>query len=290
MSVEENVAFGLEARGFGKAVRRERALAALTSVGLEGAGRRSVQSLSGGEQQRVALARAIVIEPRVLLLDEPLSNLDPTLRRSMRDELRATLRRLNLTALFVTHDQEDAFAIADRVALLRRGRILQVGTPEDLYDRPVSRAVAEFIGRSTLVPAVDAGTHAIITIEGIDRRVTAWAAREPGEKPFANALAVLRPEALAFVKDGNPDASTASAGKRRRRSAADGDAADAADGADAVWPGTVVGRRFAGYAAVYQVMLGESVLVEVADPDRTIHEGDRLGVRIAREPVAVVQG
>src|SRR3954467_4212264 len=156
MPVEENVAFGLEARGVNKVDRLIKARAALASVGLEGAGDRAIQSLSGGEQQRVALARALVIEPRALLLEEPLSNLDPTLRQAMRDDLRAMLRRVGVPALFVTHDQEDAFAIADRIALLKRGKLLQCGTPEELYNAPVSREVAGFIGRGAIVPAVDA--------------------------------------------------------------------------------------------------------------------------------------
>jgi ABC-type Fe3+/spermidine/putrescine transport system ATPase subunit len=177
----------------------------------------------------------------------------------MRDELRAMLRRLHLTALFVTHDQEDAFAIADRVALMRRGRLLQMGTPEDLYDRPASRDVAEFIGRATLVPAVDAGSHAIIRLDGIERRVTAVAARGPGNKPLADAVAVLRPEALAFVPEGTPDA----------------------------WRAMVVERRFAGASAVYKVLIGNQ-LAEVASTDRTVREGDRLAVTLAREPVALV--
>src|SRR5690606_19237291 len=151
---------GREARGRKTSARMPRARAGLESVGLGGKAERPVQPLSGGEQQRVALARALVIEPPVLLLDEPLSNLDPTLRESTRDELRQMLRRLHVTALFVTHDQEDAFAIADRVALLRDGELLQVGSPEDLYHRPGSRAVAEFIGRASLLPARGDGTDA----------------------------------------------------------------------------------------------------------------------------------
>ena len=261
MSVEQNVAFGLEARGFNKQIRIERAHSALASVGLEGAGKRQVQSLSGGEQQRVALARALVIEPRALLLDEPLSNLDPTLRRSMRAELRDTLRRLRVTALFVTHDQEDAFAVADRVALMRKGRILQIGTPEDLYDRPVSRQVAEFIGRATLLPAVDCGAHAIVSLGGHERRVSVVAARGPGGKPFADALIVLRPEALAFTSSG----------------------------ADSAFPGTIVGRRFTGNAMSYDVLLEGETMVEVASQDRALHEGDRIGVAVAREPVPLVE-
>jgi len=264
MSVEDNVAFGLEARGVRRGDRLARARAALDTVGLGGAGPRAVQSLSGGEQQRVALARAVVIEPRVLLLDEPLSNLDPTLRAATRDELRAMLRRLQLTALFVTHDQEDAFAIADRVALLRRGKLLQVGAPEDLYDRPASRPVAEFIGRSALVPAADRGTHATVTLGGVARDV---ATTRPGGNgrgaPLARALAVLRPESLAFAQDR----------------------------AAGAWPGTVTARRFAGATTVYHVAVGEGrevVELEVETPERSVREGERVWVAVVREPVALV--
>src|ERR1043165_5398265 len=144
MTVAGNVAFGLEARHVPAPERATRVEDALKMVGLSGYDKRRPGELSGGQQQRVALARALVIKPRVLLLDEPLSNLDPTLRQSMRDELRFTLRQSGVTALFVTHDQEDAFAVADRVAMLERGRLLQVGTPESLYHAPATRAVAEF--------------------------------------------------------------------------------------------------------------------------------------------------
>ena len=276
MSVEENVAFGLEARGVRRADRLARARSALRAVGLDGAGSRPVQSLSGGEQQRVALARAVVIEPRVLLLDEPLSNLDPTLRVTTRDELRAMLRRLHLTALFVTHDQEDAFAIADRVALLRRGKLLQIGAPEELYDRPASQAVAEFIGRAALVPALDRGAHATVTLGGVSRDVTVTrpdggspdggrpdGGRPDGGAPLGQALAVLRPEALAFAP------------------------VDADDG----WPGTVTDRRFAGAATVYHVAVGDGangVELEVATPERLAREGERVRVRVVREPIALV--
>ncbi|MFL5577024.1 MAG: ABC transporter ATP-binding protein [Gemmatimonadaceae bacterium] len=261
LSVEENVAFGLEARGVPRAKRLERARAALATVGLDGAGGRPVQSLSGGEQQRVALARAVVIEPRVLLLDEPLSNLDPTLRQSTRDELRAMLHRLHVTALFVTHDQEDAFAVADRVALLRAGRLLQVGTPEELYERPASRAVAEFIGRAALLPVEDQGTHALVRVGSLERRVAV--ARPAGAPPrLARALAVLRPETLGFAPHDWPDA----------------------------WPGTVLGRRFTGAGYVYRVRLegAREVVVELATAERLAAEGETVGVRIVREPVAIV--
>jgi ABC-type Fe3+/spermidine/putrescine transport system ATPase subunit len=200
-----------------------------------------------------------VIEPRVLLLDEPLSNLDPTLRQSTRDELRAMLRRLHVTAVFVTHDQEDAFAIADRVALLRKGRLLQVGPPELLYERPASRDVAEFIGRATLVPARVEGTQAAITIGGRERRVSV--AQANGSRAYASAMAVLRPEALGITP---------------------------VDWADA-WPASIIARRFAGAAFHYRAQLDGGPEVEVAVPERVADEGDRVGIRVVREPVAVVE-
>jgi ABC-type Fe3+/spermidine/putrescine transport system ATPase subunit len=185
MPVEDNVAFGLEARRVSKAERLQKARAALANVGLEGAGSRAIQSLSGGEQQRVALARALVIEPRALLLDEPLSNLDPTLRHAMRDDLRAMLRRVGVPALFVTHDQEDAFAVADRIALLKAGKLLQVGTPEELYNAPASRE--------------DKETTATVTIGGVARDLNVT---RPNGIPshVENAFVVLRPDALELSR------------------------------------------------------------------------------------------
>lgn len=257
MTVGENVAFGLEARGMGKRDRLARAADALAGVGLEGASTRPVQSLSGGEQQRVALARALVIEPPVLLLDEPLSNLDPTLRRATREELRSMLHRRGLTALFVTHDQEDAFAIADRVALLRFGQLLQVGPPEELYDRPASREVAEFIGRAAIVPAERDGGQVVIRLAGIARRAAAVAA--PGVGNAAAVYAVLRPDALAFV---SPETAGA-------------------------WPGVVTERRFAGALLAFHVRV-DDVELEVHSADRGVRVGDRVAVALVREPVALV--
>jgi putative spermidine/putrescine transport system ATP-binding protein len=263
MTVGENVAFGLEARGVRKQERLERARTTLAGVGLEGSAARAVQSLSGGEQQRVALARALVIEPRVLLLDEPLSNLDPTLREATRDELRAMLRRLGVTALFVTHDQEDAFAIADRMAVLRQGRLLQVGAPEELYERPASRHVAQFIGRAALVPAEWAGDRARIAIGGVVQEgpaITGDPAVAPASGP--RWLAVLRPESLAI------------------------DYAERADGPS--WAGEVVSRRFAGGHVVYGIRLAGDVRVEVSTDDGAWGEGQSVTVRLGDRPIALV--
>ncbi len=261
MNVEQNVGFGLEARGVAKQMRLEKARAALASVGLDHAGPRSIQSLSGGEQQRVALARALVIEPKVLLMDEPLSNLDPTLRQSTRDELRAMLHRVGVPALFVTHDQEDAFAIADRIALIKRGILQQLGTPEDLYDRPASLSVATFIGRATILPAEDLGDKVGVTIAGQRRE---FGATKPNGYSgiLTSPHVVLRPDALEIARDGDETA----------------------------WRGEVVNRRFTGGSAVYRVKVADGTVLEVESGEMRLREGDTTGVRVAREPLPMVAG
>ena len=155
MSVAENVAFGLEERRLPRARVRARVEQALEFVGLGGYGARRPGQLSGGQQQRVALARTLAIEPRVLLLDEPLSNLDAKLRQHMRRELLAMQRKLGITTIFVTHDQEEAMTTADRIAVMAEGAVQQVGAPVELYDAPANRFVAEFVGTVNLVPAAD---------------------------------------------------------------------------------------------------------------------------------------
>jgi ABC-type Fe3+/spermidine/putrescine transport system ATPase subunit len=150
LTVSENVAFGLRMRRLGPAAIRERVERALALVRLADLAGRYPRALSGGQQQRVALARAIVIEPTLLLLDEPLSNLDLKLREEMRAEIRALQRTLGLTTLFVTHDQEEALTMADEVVVMAGGRIVQTGTPAELYDRPATRFVAHFVGESNL--------------------------------------------------------------------------------------------------------------------------------------------
>ena len=147
MTVAENVGFGLEMRGVARAERRQRVVEALRLVRLEGLAERRPQQLSGGQQQRVALARALVVGPSVFLLDEPLSNLDARLRAEVRIEIRALQQRLGLTTLFVTHDQEEALTMSDRLVVMDRGRVRQSGTPQDLYERPDNLFVAGFLGR-----------------------------------------------------------------------------------------------------------------------------------------------
>ena len=151
MTVDRNVTFGLVARGVPSAEIAPRAAAALDLVGLGGFGDRYPKQLSGGQQQRVALARVLALKPKLLLFDEPLSNLDAKLRVQMRHEIRQLQKEVGITSLFVTHDQEEAMTIADRIAVMNNGRIEQIGTPAEIYDAPQTRFVADFIGTSNLL-------------------------------------------------------------------------------------------------------------------------------------------
>ncbi len=152
MSVLENVSYGLGFSGFPKAEASDRALAGLELVGLKGFDDRLPSELSGGQQQRVAVARALVLEPQVLLFDEPLSNLDAKLRRQVREDIRAIQLDLGLTVVYVTHDQEEALAVSDEIVVMRHAAIAQIGAPRDLYDAPVDAFVADFIGEANLIP------------------------------------------------------------------------------------------------------------------------------------------
>ena len=194
LRVLDNTAFGLRRRGVGATEARRRAGDALDLVGLGHLGDRYAHQLSGGQQQRVALARALVTEPRVLLLDEPLSALDAKVRVQLRDEIRRIQLRLGTTTVFVTHDQEEALAVSDRVAVMGAGRILQVGSPEDLYSRPAGAEVAAFVGASSVVPGiVSAGT------------VSVWGQRLPllAPAPDGPCEVFVRPENVRVVSPGD---------------------------------------------------------------------------------------
>jgi iron(III) transport system ATP-binding protein len=153
MTVFENVAYPLKGRGYSRREIRDRALGALEKVGLEGFVERPAPTLSGGQQQRVALARAIAGEPKILLLDEPLSNLDAKLRDEMRTQIRALQRKLGITTLYVTHDQVEAMALSDSIAIMDRGRLIEIGAPRDVYLLPRSKFAAQFIGLTNVLPA-----------------------------------------------------------------------------------------------------------------------------------------
>jgi putative spermidine/putrescine transport system ATP-binding protein len=251
LTVGGNVAFGLAGRGLDKAAVERRVAESLALVELPGFQDRRVGQISGGQQQRVALARALAPEPRVLLLDEPLSNLDPTLRERTRRELKAAIRRVGITTLLVTHEQEEAFHLGDRVAVLYRGILQQVGRPEDLYARPATRFVATFVGRASVLPGR-------FEREGAVRLDAPGNPAWPGEivegsAPPAPGEAVdliVRPESLAFRALGDP----------------------------AALAGQVIERRYAGPVTYYQVTLAGGLEIEVLAPSGAAAEGDAVAL------------
>jgi iron(III) transport system ATP-binding protein len=194
LSVFENVGYGLRVQRLPESEVRRRVDEAMALVGLPGLGARAPAQLSGGQQQRVALARALVMEPKVLLFDEPLSNLDAKLRKRVRADIRQLQQGLGITSVYVTHDQSEALAISDIVVVMNQGRIEQIGSPLDLYRRPASLFVADFIGEANLVPA---------TVEDGHVRVAGYrfAYRQEGA-PGGAATLMARPEAIRIAADG----------------------------------------------------------------------------------------
>jgi iron(III) transport system ATP-binding protein len=201
MTVAKNVAFGLEERRVEKSETNRRVEEALASVRMEQYADRKIHQLSGGQQQRVALARALVIRPRCLLLDEPLSNLDAKLRLEMRGEIRRVCKASGLTAIYVTHDQKEALSIGDRLAILENGRIQQVGTPREIYRRPHSRLVADFIGETDIfsgkVRAAVDGKAEVSTDIGIFSGTVCTPGWQP--KNGDAALVSVRPESWRLL-------------------------------------------------------------------------------------------
>ena len=198
LNILENVGFPLRVRGLPKAERQERAKAALELVQMGAFADRKPSQLSGGQQQRVALARALVNEPKVLLLDEPLGALDLKLRKEMQQELKAMQRRLGITFVFVTHDQEEALTMSDRIALMHGGEIVQLDSPTGLYDTPVSLYAAEFIGETNLIPArvIDVGPNETrLAALGAEMRVPLRADALPG----ASVTLTIRPERVSIA-------------------------------------------------------------------------------------------
>jgi ABC-type Fe3+/spermidine/putrescine transport system ATPase subunit len=226
LNVFENVAFGLRARRVDAGELRRRVLATLDVVDLAALTERPVQALSGGQQQRVAVARALAIEPPLLLLDEPLSNLDQALRVQTRNDLRRLVKELGITALFVTHDQEEAFDLSDRIAVMRAGRLRQLGSPQALYREPADRFVAGFVGRANVleVERVDAGAK---VIDGVVWPVSGNRAGTAG-----GWILVVRPEDLDLLGDH--------------------DAADEAGGVPSL-RGRIRDRRFRGESYLYRI-------------------------------------
>jgi spermidine/putrescine transport system ATP-binding protein len=205
MSVRDNIAYGLRMRRVPAAEREERVSRSLEMVKLEELGARSPRQLSGGQQQRVALARALVNRPRVLLLDEPLGALDLKLRKEMQLELKHLQTHLGTTFVYVTHDQEEALTMSDRIVLMRQGRIEQIGTPRELYDQPVSRYVADFIGDTNLLAGTVvecAGSVATLRVGDVTLRGLCDGALPAGRE----AWLTVRPEAIRLVDGHTPSA------------------------------------------------------------------------------------
>jgi putative spermidine/putrescine transport system ATP-binding protein len=253
LTVGQNVAFGLEGRDLPRREVEPRVAEALALVDLPDFQDRRVGEISGGQQQRVALARALAPEPRVLLLDEPLSNLDPALRERTRRELKRAIRRVGITTVLVTHEQEEAFHLGDRVAVLSGGVLQQVGTPEELYERPATRFVATFVGRASALagafePRPDGGAVLLPTPDG----PVAWPGLPAEELAHGEAVELIaRPESLRLGTAG---------------------------GAAPALSGRVAERRFGGPVTYYLVGLATGGEVEVLAPGDAAAPGDTVQV------------
>jgi iron(III) transport system ATP-binding protein len=203
MTVAQNVAFGLEVRKIPSSDRARRVQEALAAVQMDHLAARRPNQLSGGQQQRVALARALVIRPDVLLLDEPLSNLDAKLRIELRSEIRRVCKESGITTIYVTHDQKEALSMADRIAIMDKGKAVQIGKPAALYRQPASRFVAEFLGETNILPATISGrASGSITLNTAAGPLTA---KDTGELQSAKEVLVsIRPEAVRLSREGLP--------------------------------------------------------------------------------------
>lgn len=264
-TVAGNVAFGLRMAGMGRAEVSRRVDTALERVGLHGYRARSIGNLSGGEQQRVALARALAPEPRLLMLDEPLGALDRSLRERLLGELRQLFAELGITAIYVTHDQEEAFALADHVVVMRAGRVEQEGRPEEVWRRPAGEWVARFLGLANIVEARLENGWAV-TSWGRFRVFSAGAAEVVGAAPTASAAArlVLRPDALTVV----PIEATPEGAAR----------------------GRVVSRVFRGGGYRLRVQVDGGPMLEVEVPLSGVPQiGARVGLTIHTEGAFVVE-
>ena len=253
MSAADNVSFGLRMRRLNSAERQRRSADLLDMVGLAAQAKQYPHQLSGGQQQRVALARALAIEPRVLLLDEPLSALDGKVRLQLREQIRSLQQRLGTTTLFVTHDQEEALSMADRVGVMHDGRLEQIATPDELYDRPATPFVAEFVGVMNRVPA---SLLELLGASGLAADLTPHR-----ERPGSAVDVLVRPEGLRIT-------------------------------ASPTGNGIVVGRTFLGQLTRVSVRLTGDVVVQV-DQQSTeaagIALGDPVDVSLAGAPVMVAE-
>jgi ABC-type Fe3+/spermidine/putrescine transport system ATPase subunit len=258
MSVRDNVAFGLKIRGMASPLIAARVDEMVRLVRLEGLLDRLPKNLSGGQQQRVAIARALAIAPDVLLFDEPLSNLDAKLREEIRFELRALQKTTGITAIFVTHDQEEAMAMADRIMVMNQGAVEQVGTPTEIYRTPRTRFVADFVGQNNLLPVSVESTDEHGTTFVLAGRTVHVAQRAPGQE----VVAAVRPEQIRLMPTESANC----------------------------WTGTVRFAAFLGAHARYEVALADGTVVKVAAPPAVtpIAVGTVVGVDLATEQIVLV--
>ncbi|MEV7230145.1 MULTISPECIES: ABC transporter ATP-binding protein [Polymorphospora] len=264
MSVAQNVSYGLKIRKVGRAESARRVEEALAQVHLGGYGTRRIDELSGGQQQRVALARALVIRPRTLLLDEPLSNLDAKLREETRAEIRRIQRDAGLTSIYVTHDQAEAMAMSDRIAVMESGKVRQVGSPQEIYHRPATTFVARFIGRSNVLSLPVLGATDTTVDVGLPGggRATAKAPEGHGLTENDTALVSIRPEHVALARPGDKD----------------------------TLPGQVTDVEFTGMSTNLTLdVAGTTVNVSAIDVPATVAVGDRLEVRLPADRMWVVR-
>ena len=262
MSVLDNVMYGLKSSGVAVDEAKRRALAVLDSVGLNGYHSRWPAELSGGQQQRVAVARALVLEPAVLLFDEPLSNLDARLRRSMREEIRALQQRMKLTVVYVTHDQGEALAVSDQIIIMNEGRIAQMGSPRELYNLPKNEFVASFMGDALMLDALAIATDRL--------QVGPLQIQLPIAHQLSGPVRVaVRPEAWQVVPDGDNQGGT---------------------GTDATLAGQVITAAFLGSHNEYtiQTVLGE-LLVFDRDVARLFAPGSKVALTLDGRTLAVVK-
>jgi putative spermidine/putrescine transport system ATP-binding protein len=255
MTVRQNVAFGLRLRRVSKTERDQRAIEMLDLVGLSQQADRYAHQISGGQQQRVALARALAIEPQVLLLDEPLSALDAKVRAQLRDEIRRIQLEVGITTLFVTHDQEEALAIADRVGVMKEGRIEQLGPPTEIYSRPGTSFVAEFVGLTNRLAGTVSGST--VTVRGRDLPLVDLST------PPGPATALVRPEAVTL--------------------------ASSSDGESGPLTGTVIAVTFLGATSRITVDLGDTtIMAQLPTSDaHALSAGSRVTLTIRPDPVLV---
>lgn len=266
MTVYGNLAFGLQLRGVPKEEIRKRIGEALALVRLSGLEERYPRQLSGGQQQRVALARALVIEPGVLLLDEPLSNLDAQLREEMRFEIRELQKKLGITAVYVTHDQAEALVLSDRIAILHEGRLVQVGSPEEIYNRPGNKFVAGFIGLTSFlegfIARFDEGYAVVKTEDNLEIRVRS------AELPVGQKVTLaIRPEHIRLLPDET-----------------------AVKPSDVnLFEGTVIRGAYLGDVFDYRIKVGEWILRANLGTERALKADQRVWVTFSPDDITLIR-